>query len=149
MLADGQAQLKTTKEELDAALEKLVEGEKQLASGKAQLSKGRSALKKGRKKLDEGRQQLIDGWDTLEDAAEAIRSKLRSGLGSAGDSISWASRRSVDIDDPKADATKLYITSSIKFDLGSSLKSNVRSVVNSIEDEALIALYEKLTGGDE
>ena len=148
-LADGREQLEYLWEELQAASVKLAEGEAQLAAAKAELDRGSRTLKQARGQLDEARQQLIDTWNQKEDIIEAIRSSMRSVLGSAGASIQWASRRSLDVDDPDVSAAEVYITTSFKFDLRKSLKANVRSFINSgiIPDEALLALYVALTGG--
>lgn len=148
-LADGRNLLERTWDELQTARQQLADGKAQLEAGEAKLRKGRRALKQGRQQLDTARQQLIDSWNQMEDAAELVRSTLRGALGDAANSISWASRRVLNVDDPTASAREVYITTSLRFDLGNSLKSNVEKLVNSgmIPDEALIALYEELTGG--
>ena len=148
-LTDGQGQLLTSQAELMAGRDQLAEGEVKLAKAEVELSMGGSALQIGREQLDKARRALIDSWNLKEDAVEGIRNALRSALGSAGEDISWASRRSVNIDSSRATAMVIDITDSLSFDLRKSMKSNVRALLDSglISDEAMIALYVALTGG--
>jgi hypothetical protein len=108
---------------------------------------GKTALETARKQLEQGRELLVESWDLKEDAIEKIRDTLRAGLGSAGNNIQWASRKTVDVDSSKATARYIYITESFRFDLEKSLKSNVTSFINSgiIPDAELIDLYRALT----
>lgn len=149
-LTDAQAKLEASWTQLQDAAQQLEEGRKQLDEAEAKLASGRSALRKGRKQLDDGRAELISTWDQLEDAKAQVRGSIRSRLGSAGKHLDWASRKKADIDNPDQKATDFWVTSSVKFDLNASLKHNVKKLVYSgaISDEALIALYEDLTGGD-
>lgn len=147
-LTDAQSQLEATWEKLQSAARMLAEGEAKLADARSKLGKGRKMLKEGREKLDTAKEELIKGWNQLEDAKEQVRSALRSRLGSAAGYVDWASKRSVDIDDPNEDATDFWVTTSHKFNLNKSLKQNVKSLIYSgaIPDKALIALYRHLTG---
>ncbi len=148
-LTDGQGQLLASQAELMEGRDKLAEGEVKLAKAEVELSMGSSVLKIGREQLDKARRTLIDSWEMKEDAVEGLRNALRSALGSAGEDISWASRRSVNIDSSRATAMEIDITDSLTFDLRKSMKSNVRALLDSglISDEAMIALYVSLTGG--
>ena len=148
-LVDGQGQLITAQAELMAGRDKLAEGEIKLAKAEVELDLGGSALSVGRDQLDKARQALVDSWDMKEDAVESLRSALRTVLGSAGNDISWASRRNVNIDSSRATAMKIDITSTLSFDLRKSMKSNVRALLDSglISEEAMIALYVGLAGG--
>ena len=148
-LVDGQGQLITAQAELMAGRDKLAEGEIKLAKAEVELDLGGSALSVGRDQLDKARQALVDSWDMKEDAVESLRSALRTVLGSAGNDISWASRRNVNIDSSRATAMKIDITSTLSFDLRKSMKSNVRTLLDSglISEEAMIALYVGLAGG--
>ena len=150
-LSDARAQLAKSWDQLQDAAKQLEEGRRKLDDAESKLAAGRSALSKGRKQLDEGRKELIRTWDQLEEAKAQVRSTIRSKLGSAGKHVKWASRRKADIDDPDQKATDFWLTSSLKFDLNASLKQNVKKLIYSgeIPDEALIALYEHLTGGDQ
>lgn len=150
-LSDARAQLAKSWDQLQDAAKQLEDGRRKLDDAEAKLAAGRSALSKGRKQLDEGRKELIRTWDQLEEAKAQVRSTIRSKLGSAGKHVKWASRRKADIDDPDQKATDFWLTSSLKFDLNASLKQNVKKLIYSgeIPDEALIALYEHLTGGDQ
>jgi len=148
-LIDGQGQLMTAQTELMAGRDKLAEGEVKLAKAEVELDLGGSALSVGRDQLDKARQALVDSWDMKEDAVESLRSALRTVLGSAGNDISWASRRNVNIDSSRATAMKFDITSTLSFDLRKSMKSNIRALLDSglISEEAMIALYVGLAGG--
>ena len=149
-LVDGQTQLMTSQAQLMAGRDKLAEGEVKLAKAEVELSMGKTALETARKQLEQGRELLVESWDLKEDAIEKIRDTLRAGLGSAGNNIKWASRKTVNVDSSKATARYIYITESFRFDLKKSLKSNVTSFINSgiIPDAQLIDLYRALTMED-
>ena len=148
-LLEGQGQLMTAQTELMTGRDQLAEGEVKLAKAEVELSMGKSVLDIGREQLDRARKGLIDSWNMKEDAAEGLRNSLRSALGSAGEDIRWASRRSVNIDSSRATAMKIDITDSLTFDLNKSLKTNVKALLDSgiISDDAMIMLYLGLTGG--
>lgn len=148
-LTEGQGQLMTSQVQLMEGRDKLAEGEVKLAKAEVELSLGKSVLDVGREQLDNARKALIDSWNMKEDAVEGLRNDLRSALGSAGEDIRWASRRSVNIDSSRATAMKIDITDTVSFDLNKSLKTNVRALLDSglISDEAMITLYLALTGG--
>jgi chromosome segregation ATPase len=148
-LTEGQGQLMTSQVQLMEGRDKLAEGEVKLAKAEVELSLGKSVLDVGREQLDNARKALIDSWNMKEDAVEGFRNDLRSALGSAGEDIRWASRRSVNIDSSRATAMKIDITDTLSFDLNKSLKTNVRALLDSglISDEAMITLYLALTGG--
>ena len=148
-LAEGQTQLLSSQAQLMTGRDKLAEAEVKLAKAETELSMGKVALETARKQLDQGRELLVESWDLKEDAAEKIRDTLRAGLGSAGNNIPWASRKTVNVDSSKATARYIYITESFRLDLKKSLRSNVQSFIDSdiIPDAELIDLYRKLTMG--
>ena len=148
-LADGQGQLMTSQAELMAGRDKLAEAEVKLAKAEVELSTGKTVLELSRTQLDNARQTLIDSWELKEDAVESIRNALRSGMGSAGNNIEWASRRKLNIDSSRVSAKDIYITTSFKLDLDKSLKANVRNMLDSglLSDEEMIELYLLLKGG--
>lgn len=148
-LTEGQGQLMTSQVQLIEGRDKLADGEVKLAKAEVELSMGKSVLDVGREQLDNARKALIDSWNMKEDAVEGLRNDLRSALGSAGEDVRWASRRSVDIDSSRATAMKIDITDTLSFDLNKSLNTNVRALLDSglISDEAMIGLYLALTGG--
>jgi hypothetical protein len=129
----------TSQVQLMEGRDKLAEGEVKLAKAEVELSLGKSVLDVGREQLDNARKALIDSWNMKEDAVEGLRNDLRSALGSAGEDVRWASRRSVDIDSSRATAMKIDITDTLSFDLNKSLKTNVRALLDSglISDEAM------------
>ena len=149
-LADAESQLEELWDKLQGADDQLAEGKAQLDALEKQLRKGKKELEAGREQLDQGREALIAAWNQIEDIKEQARSLIRSRLGSAADYIHWAGRRSVDLDNPGASAREFWITDSYKVDLGTSLESIIRNLVNSgqIPDEVLIEMYEAMTGGE-
>ncbi len=155
-ITEAKAQLDALWEQLQEGLEQLIEAEDQLAAAEALLNTGYDQLIYARSQLDYGRTELLYAWNQLEDAKENVRTTIRLALESVyGEDTSglipWASRTDADLDYGSTSAADLWITDSFKFDITQSLNDNIASFICSgeIPDEALIAMYEILTGGDE
>ena len=148
-LADAQTQLDDTWKQLQEGRAKLDEAKAKLDKGKADLKSGRKMLRKSRKQLDDARGELVTAWYRMEETKEKVRAAMRSRMGDAANQVDWGTRRTVDIDDPKATATEFWVTRSFKFDLKKSLKENLQALLNSgvFSTEVLIRLYRALTGG--
>lgn len=149
-LDDAEVQLEALWDQLQDAEGQLATAETQLAALKSKLNSGNKELQRGRRQLDAARSALVSAWNQLEDAKEQVRGAVRARLGSAAGSVNWAGRRSVDVDSSSANAREIWITDTLKVDMSKSVDDIVRELVYSgaIPDEALIALYESMTGGD-
>ena len=149
-ITEASEQLTALKDEIEGADGQLADAKSQLASAEAKLNKGRAELNKGKKQLKAGREALIEAWNQLEDAKATVRDAVRSKLGSAGNSVNWADKRSVNVDKSGANAEEVWITDNFKVTLSWSVGDIARALVYSgeIPDKALIALYETLKGGE-
>lgn len=157
-LEEKQKELDEAKEQLDAAADQLAEGNQELEksreeldAAKAQLDSAAAQLSEGEAQLSQGRRELESSWDELEDVKEKIRHELKltmnDFLGSS-DSVDWAGRQYVDVNERWVTATTFQITTDYSVDLSQSPKTilgfiNDRSVVT---DKMLKQAYKMQNG---
>ena len=159
-LAEGKVKLTDSKKQLDALKQQLAEGKTrlesaqgELATAKAVLDEGGAQLIAGQQQLTSAREELTKGWNAIEDAKEQIRKELRikveNNFGAEfADSIHWASRKELNLNDSSTTAMDFWITEEYKFDLSKSIRENLEEFManNDVPDFVLVACYEKLTG---
>ena len=160
-LADGQSELAASKVQLDSAAAELAKGKKELEESRTELNAAKkkldqaaSALKKGEKELKSGQTELEESWDTLEDTKETIRNEIRLTMNDflgGSDSVDWAGKEEVDVDDPSATAMTFRITEDYSVDLGGSPADLIAFVNDSdvVTDEMLRLAYVKQNGSEE
>ena len=154
-LAEGKQQLEDAQQQLEDARKRLDDAKTELAEAEDELVSGDAELTAARKKLASAETELLSSWEELEDAKDRVRGAIRAALDEAcgcdtSEWISWASRASTDLSS-SATARELWITDEYRVDLNKSLDEIISDIIYSgdIPDEALIAAYESLMGGDE
>ena len=96
------------------------------------------------RQIDQAAQEnLLSGWERLEEAKEGvrklIRDKLTETLGAEyTDTILWASKQAVDLDDPHTEAVTFWLTETIQANLRLSLRENVENMLASLEPPDLV-----------
>ncbi len=154
-LAEAKTELEDGETELAESLEQLESTKTQLESARAQLIATGSRLDAAKSELDKGKAELEDGWAQLEEAKASIRAGIRSAvedaLGDSAGSISWAGRRSADVDSSGATAMPFWITGGYCCDMNQPLSTNIRGFVYSgeITDEMLREGYIEQNGTEE
>ena len=110
------------------------------------VSEERAAIRQEEvdRQIDQAAQEnLLSGWERLEEAKEGvrklIRDKLTETLGAEyTDTILWASKQAVDLDDPHTEAVTFWLTETIQANLRLSLRENVENMLASLEPPDLV-----------
>lgn len=151
ILDEKQAILDEKEKELSDARTELDDGWQALADGEKELEEKQKELDEAKEQLSQGRRELESSWDELEDVKEKIRHELKltmnDFLGSS-DSVDWAGRQYVDVNERWVTATTFQITTDYSVDLNQSPKTilgfiNDRSVVT---DKMLKQAYKMQNG---
>ncbi len=151
-----QAVLSCLEKDAESAAEQRTQRVRGLVQGildekQAQLDSAAAQLSEGEAQLSQGRRELESSWDELEDVKEKIRHELKltmnDFLGSS-DSVDWAGRQYVDVNERWVTATTFQITTDYSVDLNQSPKTilgfiNDRSVVT---DKMLKQAYKMQNG---
>ena len=151
-----QAVLSCLENDAESAAEQRTQRVRGLVQGildekQAQLDNAAAQLSEGEAQLSQGRRELESSWDELEDVKEKIRHELKltmnDFLGSS-DSVDWAGRQYVDVNERWVTATTFQITTDYSVDLNQSPKTilgfiNDRSVVT---DKMLKQAYKMQNG---
>lgn len=141
-LDDARVKIEAGKKELDAA-------KKTLDTERVKLVDGKKELDAAKAKLDSAKKELEDGFDAIEEGKAKIRDifkeayKLAFKDGEGYSLIRWAEVEKANADDPAETARYLWLTDSLRVDLGRAIEDVAGAIVNSesISDKLLVALY--------